>query len=529
MASDRFVALVQKKAEALFPKLAGIPALEGQLCIDSRQVAAGDIFVALNGTSHRGLDFIPQSIAKGAGLVLLESDKDELYEIDQVPVIALNHLRHRLGEWLGEAGELKDSALHLIGITGTNGKTSVSHYLARMLEGLQQKAAVIGTVGIGALDNLQTATHTTPDLVQLHKVMSELKQQGFCYQAMEVSSHALDQQRTAGVPFEVGVFTNLSRDHLDYHGTMAAYGEAKSHLFTQYPIRYAVINADDEYSAELERHIAQSQPRPTIYRYSLSDSTADLYCAACSANSRGFALTLDGRWGRFDLQLPLLGRFNVANALASAVTLLALGFEAQDVMAQLEAVQPVAGRMQLVQLGAQPNTQQSSEYTEIAKPEKPQVVVDYAHTPGALENALLAVKEHIQGRLWCVFGCGGDRDAGKRPLMAEVASRLADEVVVTSDNPRSEDPAHILAQVEQGLLKPATLSQVDRAKAIRRAINSASPEDVILIAGKGHETYQEVKGVRYHFDDVEQAVLALQNYNASESLSDTEHKGATGL
>ncbi|MFG1490347.1 UDP-N-acetylmuramoyl-L-alanyl-D-glutamate--2,6-diaminopimelate ligase, partial [Oceanospirillum sp. HFRX-1_2] len=338
-----------------------------------------------------------------------------------------------------------------------------------------------------------------------------------------------DQQRTAGVPFELGVFTNLSRDHLDYHGTMAAYGEAKSHLFTQYPIRYAVINADDEYSAELERHIARSQSQPTIYRYSLSDSNADLYCAACSANSRGFALTLDGRWGRFDLQLPLLGRFNVANALASAVTLLALGFDAQDVMAQLEAVQPVAGRMQLVQLGAQPNTQQSSEYTEIAKPEKPQVVVDYAHTPDALENALLAVKEHIQGRLWCVFGCGGDRDAGKRPLMAEVASRLADEVVVTSDNPRSEDPAHILAQVEQGLLKPATLSQVDRAEAIRCAISSASPEDVILIAGKGHETYQEVKGVRHHFDDVEQAVLALQAYNASESPSDTELKGATEL
>lgn len=525
MASDRFVALVQKKVEELFPKLAGLPALEGLLCIDSRQVSSGDTFVALNGTYHRGFDFIPQAIAKGAGLILLESDQDEIYEIDQVPVVALNHLRHRLGEWLGEAGELKDSTLHLIGITGTNGKTSVSHYLARMLEGLQQKAAVIGTVGIGALDNLQIATHTTPDLVQLHKVMSELKQQGFCYQAMEVSSHALDQQRTAGVPFEIGVFTNLSRDHLDYHGTMAAYGEAKSHLFTQYPIRYAVINADDEYRAELERHIARSQSRPTIYRYSLTDSKADLYCAGCSANSRGFALTLDGRWGRFDLQLPLLGRFNVANALASAVTLLALGFQAQDVMAQLEAVQPVAGRMQLVQLGFQ----QGTENIEMAKPEKPQVVVDYAHTPDALENALLAVKEHIQGRLWCVFGCGGDRDAGKRPLMAEVASRLADEVVVTSDNPRSEDPAHILAQVEQGLLKPATLSQVDRAEAIRRAINSASPEDVILIAGKGHETYQEVKSVRHHFDDVEQALLALQGNNASESLAGAEHKGATEL
>lgn len=508
MSGDRFVTFVINQVTECFPKIKALTDVQGVLCIDSRQISSGDVFVALNGVSHRGHDFIPQAIARGAGLVLLESDNDELYEVDQIPVVALNHLRQRLGAWLGAAGELNDSDLHLIGITGTNGKTSVSHYLACMLEGLKQKAAVIGTVGIGALNDLKTATHTTPDLVQLHKVMAELKEAGFCYQTMEVSSHALDQHRTAGVPFEVGVFTNLSRDHLDYHGTMAAYGEAKSHLFTQYPIRYAVINADDSYSAELMRQIETSNRQAQIVRYSLTDNTADLYCASCMANPLGFALTLDGRWGRFDLQLPLLGRFNVANALAAAATLLAMGFEAEAVISRLEVVQPVAGRMQRVSGSEDPD-------------HKPQVVVDYAHTPDALENALLAVKEHIQGRLWCVFGCGGDRDAGKRPLMAEVASRMADDVVVTSDNPRTEDPAHILDQVKQGLLKPAALSDVDRAEAIRQAIAQANPDDVILIAGKGHETYQEVQGERHHFDDVEQAMLALDTYSADKNTPDT--------
>ncbi|SEF56102.1 UDP-N-acetylmuramoylalanyl-D-glutamate--2,6-diaminopimelate ligase [Oceanospirillum linum] len=511
MTSDRFVACVLEEVKALFPQLSERKSPEGVLCIDSRCISEGDVFVALNGTRHQGLDFIPEAKTLGASLVLLESDCDDFYLVDRLPVVALKHLRQRLGHWLAQAGELSDNGLHLIGITGTNGKTSVSHYLAGMLEGLQQKAAVIGTVGIGAPGALRTATHTTPDLVQLHKVMSELKQEGYTYQAMEVSSHALDQLRTAGVPFEVAVFTNLSRDHLDYHGTMAAYGAAKSHLFIRYPIHYAVINADDAYSTTLEQSINQSDHHPRVYRYSLNDSKADLYCVSCRAEPSGFALSLAGRWGAFTVQLPLLGRFNVANALAAATTLLALGFTAADVMTQLEDVRPVAGRMQLVLP------------LQVQHAPQPQVVVDYAHTPDALENALLAVKEHIQGRLWCVFGCGGDRDAGKRPLMAEVASRLADEVVLTSDNPRTEDPVHILSQVKHGLLKPAIFSSTDRAVAIRKAVMSADPEDVILIAGKGHEAYQDIQGVRHHFDDVEQARLALdlrssENTKANKGL-----------
>lgn len=504
---NRFVPYLQQKLVVLFPELTAIPALSGRLRIDSRQIEHHDIFVALNGTQHNACDFIPSAIQQGAGLVLLESEADTLYWIESIPVVALKGLRHRLGVWLAAAGELNTDSLHLIGITGTNGKTSVSHYLAQLLEMLGEKAAVIGTVGIGALNDLKTATHTTPDLIQLHQVLATLKRQDFNYQVMEVSSHALDQQRTAGVPFEVGVFTNLSRDHLDYHGSMVAYGAAKSALFTQYPLSVALLNADDAYFPELKSTIASHNVDISLLSYSLHKTDADLYCETLLANPQGFQLTLGGRWGAFDVSLPLLGDFNVANALAATAVLFALGFKPDRVIALLRQIKPVAGRMQLVSI----NEALSDDNRKASNVNRlPKVVVDYAHTPDALANALLAVGGHIQGRLWCVFGCGGDRDAGKRPLMAEVASRLSDNVIVTSDNPRSENPADIVSQVEAGLIKPATLVDVDRQRAIEQAILLADTDDVILIAGKGHETYQEIQGVRHYFDDVDVAQAALR-------------------
>ncbi|WP_051206415.1 UDP-N-acetylmuramoyl-L-alanyl-D-glutamate--2,6-diaminopimelate ligase [Oceanospirillum maris] len=518
---NRFVPYLQQKLVVLFPELlpeffsdrSTTPALTGLLRIDSRQIERHDIFVALNGTQHKGRDFIPSAIEKGAGLVLLESDVDTLYWVESIPIVALKDLRHRLGAWLAAAGELNTGSPHLIGITGTNGKTSVSHYLAQLLEMLGEKAAVIGTVGIGALNDLKTATHTTPDLIQLHQVLATLKRQDFNYQVMEVSSHALDQKRTAGVPFEVGIFTNLSRDHLDYHGTMAAYGAAKSALFTQYPLSVALLNADDAYYPELKATIASNNTDVRLLSYSLDKTDADLYCETLLAHPQGFQLTLNGRWGSFDVSLPLLGDFNVANALAATAVLFALGFKPDQVVAQLRQIKPVAGRMQLVSI----NEALSGDNCKDSNVNRlPKVVVDYAHTPDALENALLAVGGHIQGCLWCVFGCGGDRDAGKRPLMAEVASRLSDNVIVTSDNPRSENPADIVFQVEAGLIKPATLVDVDRQRAIEQAILRADTDDVILIAGKGHETYQEIQGVRHYFDDVDvaQAALRLRGHQA---------------
>lgn len=516
MPADPFVSGLQQALGALFPELANLPVPKGCLAIDSRRIQVGDVFVALNGSQHKGADFIASAIAKGAALVLLEqvddarqglrSDvplqaesqtlNDQLFWQDSVPVVALESLRARLGQWLAQTSGLDSDALHLIGITGTNGKTSISHYLAQLLEGLGQKTAVIGTVGIGALDALNAATHTTPDLIQLHRVMAALKAEGFNYQAMEVSSHALDQQRTAGVPFQIAVFSNLSRDHLDYHHSMAAYGAAKARLFTDYPLSVAVLNADDAFSSQLQSEIQIHNAAVRIVTYSLSDPAADLYCQHLCANPTGFELSLAGRWGEHRIQLPLLGDFNVSNALAAAAVLLSSGFPVAEVMAHLASIQPVAGRMQRVI----PQKEQG-----------PQVVVDYAHTPDALENALGAVRAHIEGRLWCVFGCGGDRDAGKRPLMAAVASRLADHVVLTSDNPRTEAPGQILTQVAAGLARPATLSEPDRQEAIRQSICQAGPMDVVLIAGKGHETYQEINGVRQPFDDVAQAIDALKH------------------
>lgn len=524
--SDRCLQSICSALQTLFPHFSCPDYLSGQLRLDSRQVQSGDLFIALQGSRLDGRRFIPSAIKQGAALILVESDQDqcsfesmvgdgESVRNKQIAVVELADLRSRLGQWLFDTSSINDSRFNLIGITGTNGKTSVSHYLAQLLEQLQKQTAVIGTVGIGALDNLQAATHTTPDLVSLHHTLDQLFQQGFYYQAMEVSSHALDQQRTAGVPFKAAVFTNLSRDHLDYHGSMQAYGEAKLKLFQQPGLALALVNLDDDFAEQiLQNHSAEQ-----CLTYSLANSEADLYCRQVSVTSDGFQLELDGHWGEHKLHLPLLGRFNIANVLSALLTLLGLGFEPQALYQAVSQLKPVPGRMQLVST-IQPQSQASdlSQDKKAAQTfaqeykQAPKVVVDYAHTPDALENALRAVGEHLQGRLWCIFGCGGDRDRGKRPLMAQAAEQLADCVVVTSDNPRTEDPQQIIADICQGLSTPAVLVETDRQQAIERTLLLADPDDVILLAGKGHETYQEIGIERFDFDDVEQAKRAQALY-----------------
>lgn len=472
------------------------------LQLDSRSVQPGDLFIALKGSQQDGRMFMPAAVERGAALILVESEHDtfQLQTISgrRVPVIELEHLRLRLGMWLAEATGL--STTHgngLIGVTGTNGKTSVTHYLAQLLNGLQQSCAVIGTVGIGDLQHLQIASHTTPDLISLHCILAQLQQQGFTHQAMEVSSHALDQQRVAGVPFSTAIFTNLSRDHLDYHGDMACYGAAKLKLFQNPDLSLSVVNLEDDFSAEIRLH----QQAKQCVTYSVHSAKADLYCASIQALPEGFALQLAGRWGQGQVVLPLLGTFNIANVLAALTALLGAGFSLQRLLPLVAKLKPVAGRMQLL------------HHPSVAK-----VVVDYAHTPDALDNALQAVKSHLKGRLICVFGCGGDRDRGKRALMAQVAEQQADQVWVTSDNPRTESAEQIIQDIVSGfsidrLHHPQSFLQVevDRARAIHAAIAQATEEDVILIAGKGHETYQEIQGVRYPFDDVAEAHQAQRN------------------
>lgn len=493
--SDAYLQQICRSLVDLFPDLILPQVLTGRVRLDSRQVEVGDLFIALQGSQLDGRRFIDSAIKQGAGLVLVESEKNAFSYRDasstEIPIVELADLRALLGSWLFTAGGINPDAFNLIGITGTNGKTSVSHYIAQLLTQLKQQTAVIGTVGIGALDDLHTATHTTPDIVSLHRTLADLYQQGFTYQAMEVSSHALDQQRTAGAPFRAAVFTNLSRDHLDYHGSMEAYGEAKLRLFTSDNLALSIVNLDDDFSNQ----ILSSQTAQQCFTYSLSNPKADLYCHQVQAVSNGFQIELNGRWGKRILVLPLLGDFNIANILAALLTLLGLGFDFERLLKIAESICSVPGRMQLV-----------------SSIDTPLVIVDYAHTPDALENALQAIQQHIKGKLWCVFGCGGDRDIGKRPLMAEVAERLSDNVVITSDNPRSEVPELIIEQVCQGLSNKQARVEVDRQQAILQTVLQAGAEDVVLVAGKGHETYQEISGVRYSFDDVEQARLAQDAY-----------------
>ncbi|MBB1485486.1 UDP-N-acetylmuramoyl-L-alanyl-D-glutamate--2,6-diaminopimelate ligase [Oceanospirillum sediminis] len=465
----------------LFPDYS-FPGQPGPLKLDSRTVNTGDIFIALKGHTLDGCQFIDAAITQGAALVLAESDQNHVVLQNGVPVVYRSNFREELGTWLFQAGGISSEVFHLIGVTGTNGKTSVSHYIAQLLEYAGQSAAVIGTVGAGPLHNMRTATYTTPDIIQLHQLLADLFHQGYHWQAIEVSSHALDQQRIAGAPFKAAVFTNLSRDHLDYHGTMQAYGQAKARLFQKKDLAIAVVNLDDPFSELLQR---QHQAK-ALLTYSLSDPSADLFCSDIGVLRDGFELHLNGRWGAFQLILPLFGMFNIANVLAAVTCLAGLGVSMSVLAEGCRQLKPVPGRMQNVSLTTG----------------RPAVVVDYAHTPDALENALCAVRGHLSGNLWCIFGCGGDRDAGKRPQMAEVAERLADHVVVTSDNPRSESPLSIIDDIRQGLSLPAALVQSDRYLAIKETLAMAGPDDVILLAGKGHETYQEIKGVRHDFDDV---------------------------
>ncbi len=458
-----------------------------RLTLDSRAVQPGDVFLAVKGYRSDGRAYIAQAVERGAAAVL--------YEAGEVPTIAVPHVAvDKLGRLAGEIAHLvygrPSERLWLAGVTGTNGKTSVSQWLAQAMSALGRKCAVIGTLGSGFPGELAASINTTPDAVALHRLLAQFESQGAAACAMEVSSIGLDQGRVNGAQFDVAVFTNLTRDHLDYHGDIDAYGEAKERLFSLPGLEAAVINLDDPFG---ERLAEQISGRVRTIGYTLSGRTgaAEVLAAEHLAMTEtGLAFKVDG----VTIEAPLVGRFNASNLLAVIGALLAAGAPFGDIANVLPDVVPPPGRMQCVGGRGQPL-----------------IVVDYAHTPDALEQALRALHGTATaraGRLICVFGCGGDRDAGKRPLMGEVAERLADAVVLTSDNPRSEDPLAILAAIRTGM-HGAPVIEPDRAAAIRRAVGTADAKDVILLAGKGHEPYQETAGVRQPFSDVEQAMAAL--------------------
>jgi len=458
-----------------------------RLCLDSRAVAPGDVFVAMKGYRSDGRAYIGQAIERGAAAVL--------YEAGEVAPIAVPHVAvDKLDRLAGEIAHLvygrPSERLWLAGVTGTNGKTSVSQWIAQGMNALGRKCAVIGTLGSGFLGTLAESANTTPDAVALHRLLAQFEAQGASGCAMEVSSIGLDQGRINGAHFKVAAFTNLTRDHLDYHGDIDAYGEAKERLFSLPGLEAAVINLDDPFGERLAEQIS-GRVRTIGYTLSGRRGASEVLAAEHLAmTSTGLSFKVDG----VVIEAPVVGRFNASNLLAVIGTLLAAGVPFGDIARALRDIVPPAGRMQSVGGRGQPL-----------------VVVDYAHTPDALEQALLALRETATargGKLTCVFGCGGDRDAGKRPQMGAIAERLADAVVLTSDNPRSEDPMAILAAIRSGM-EGAPAIEPDRAAAIRHAVKGAGASDVILLAGKGHEPYQETAGVRQPFSDIEQATAAL--------------------
>lgn len=466
---------------------------------DSRKVQAGSLFLAYPGAKSDGRDYIPQAIQAGASAVVWENEGFTWHADWQVNNLSVNNLKHQVGQIAAEFYHHPSSRFTMIGVTGTNGKTSVSQWLAQCLTYLGKKTAVLGTIGNGMVGNAfldaQTeAVNTTPDAILLQGMLADYVAQQADAVVMEVSSHGLDQGRVNGVEFDVAVLTNLSRDHLDYHGNMEAYGDAKKKLFDWDGLNIAIVNAADAFGKTLVSTLKAQGKACLTYGFEMADNKLDISASDLKLHDAGLTMQVITPQGVTLLAAPVLGRFNAYNVLAVLSTLLALKVSLQDAVAAIAQIKPVLGRMQ-----------------QFGGGDLPLVVVDYAHTPDALEKVLSTLREQVQGQLICVFGCGGDRDSGKRPLMGGVASKLADKVIVTSDNPRSEDPATIIRDVISGMTAGYEV-EVNRDAAINKAVQSAKTGDIVLLAGKGHEHYQEILGVKHPFDDALIANSALQQY-----------------
>lgn len=459
---------------------------------DSRQLKPGDLFFAYPGNELDGRQFIQQALAAGAGAVLLEPiDKDNLepYFIEHTIIIPIKNLVNYLGIIASRFYGTPSHDLTVIGITGTNGKTSCSQLIAQALQQAGKICGVMGTIGNGLVGHLESGNLTTPDAVELHRMLAEFRHQGASHVSMEISSHRLAQGRINGLAVDVAVFTNLTRDHLDYHGTMEDYAAAKRLLFDLPGLRYGVINADDNYG---KQWLLQLHNKVPVFAYSLEKPSKELsaiphcYTGQIHLHERGMTASVYSPWGNGVLNNSfLVGRFNLSNLLAILTSLCLLDIDFTTVLNLVANLKGVPGRMESFGGG-----------------DKPLVVVDYSHTPHSLEQALRILREHCQGKLWCIFGCGGNRDRGKRPLMGSIAERYADEVIITNDNPRHEDPMFIVSDILQGLNLPAAaVVELDRRRAIEHAITCAQPSDVILVAGKGHESYQIVGDEKLSFSD----------------------------
>ncbi len=464
---------------------------------DSRRVRPGDLFLACAGRRTHGLAHLDQAIAAGAAAVAWEPPfpGTGAAEVAGVPLVPVERLGERAGLIADRFFLHPSRDLAVVGVTGTDGKTSCAHFLARALDRPAARCGLMGTLGHGLPGALAGDGHTTPDAVTVHARLDDLRRAGARWAVMEVSSHALDQGRIEGVDFDVAVLTNLTRDHLDYHGDVEAYARAKRRLFARPGLEWAVLNADDATGA---RWLAEPPGTARLVAYGVETEVpagaAWVVGRGLRADAGGIAMDVETSWGAGRIEAPLLGRFNAWNLLAALAVLLCLETPVEEACARLARVRAAPGRME--RFGGGPGA--------------PLVVVDYAHTPHALEQALAALRPLTAGRLWCVFGCGGERDRGKRPAMGRVAETLADHVVVTDDNPRGEDATQIVVEILAGMRDPDRAYVIrDREAAIHHAVGRARPGDTVLVAGKGHEGFQIVGDERRPFSDRAVVVAAL--------------------
>ncbi|MGF1805262.1 UDP-N-acetylmuramoyl-L-alanyl-D-glutamate--2,6-diaminopimelate ligase [Aliivibrio sifiae] len=467
------------------------------MTLDSRQVSVGSLFVAIKGHAIDGRQFIEAAIENGASAVLAQSDElnveGMINYVDQVPIIYINDLSIKLSALAGRFYQADKRKMKLVGITGTNGKTTISQIIAQWATLLNTSAGVMGTTGNGLLSDLKPALNTTGSPIEIQQTLTELDHIGAELTALEISSHGLIQGRVNALSFDAAVFTNLSRDHLDYHGDMTNYAEAKKLLFTSHQPKYSIINADDIVGAswlkEMPYAIAVSLNKEGVEHH----SGKKVFATSVAYSSEGIHLSLTSDWGEADLSVPLIGAFNASNILVACATLLSLGYDIRELEKTAPKLTAVIGRMEL--------------FTTTGKAK---IVVDYAHTPDALDKALQALRVHCEGQIWCIFGCGGDRDTGKRPMMASIAEQQADMIILSDDNPRSEEPSSITKDMLAGLNKPEIAKVIhDRFEACEYALSQARESDIILLAGKGHEDYQVLANNTIHYSDRESAQTLL--------------------
>ena len=474
--------------EQLLQGMAEAPAIElSGISSDSRNLEQGDLFIAYQGKTSHGLDFLDQAVAAKVAAVVFDSSTGQVPSAD-IPIVPVADLARQLGTIANRFFDTPSRRVKVSGVTGTNGKTTVAYLIMQCLHLLGHKCAYIGTLGSGIDEISITDGMTTPACIDLHRQLANFRDAGARHAAIEVSSHALEQNRVDGVHFDTAIFTNLSRDHIDYHGSMRAYADTKARLFLDYDVRHRIVSLDTEFGQEIADRCGMNVVTASTRFDREANGRPYVFVRAVVATDRGSRVSVMSSWGAGEFQLALPGDFNVANAVEVLAAMLNWNVPLDDACEVLGQVSAPPGRMQRVQLD-----------TGAALPA---VFVDYAHTPASLESALRALRKHCKGQLWCVFGCGGDRDRGKRALMGKIATRHADQVVVTNDNPRSEPPAAIIAAILEGMDDDTVVIE-DRGAAIASAIADADKEDVVLIAGKGHEEHQILGLQRLKFSDAD--------------------------